>query len=149
MTTPPPVDASDRTKRYRLILAEDEAGLREVLAEILEVAFDVVSVCSGEEAVDCLADTRPDVALFDVNLGDLTGLEVVRIARVELELELPCLLMTARPDNDLLSAADRLGVAEVLAKPFPRRDLVRSVSGVMARSYGETGSESWFDPTCN
>ena len=146
--TAPQPPRDDRT-RYRLLLAEDEAPLRETLAEILDVAFEVVVATCGEQAVEHLQDGPVDVALFDVQLGEMSGLEVVRLVRVEFELELPCLLMTARPDETVRSEASRLGVDDLLEKPFRRRRLVDSVATAMERAYGVSEAADWFDPRRN
>ena len=134
---------------YRILLAEDDEALRETIAEILEVAFDVVLANCGRQAVDCLAERQVDVALFDVQMGELSGLDVVRIVRREYELELPCLLMTAQPDETVRAEASRLGVAELIEKPFAKRRLVDSVATVMERAYGIDEAAAWFDARRN
>ena len=142
-------DASSETPTYRLLIADDDAMLRETLAEICEVAFDVATAASGEEAVEFIEAGEVDVALFDNHMGALTGLDVVRIVRVEFELELPCLLMTAQPDDTVRREATRLGVRELLEKPFPRRRLVDCVAEVMRTTYGIDEAATWFDPRRN
>ena len=139
-TSPPIPD-----DRFRLLIAEDDCSLRETLAEICEVAFEVITVESGEQAVEELEESTVDVALFDVQMGTLSGLDVIRIVRVEYELQLPCLLMTAKPDEQVRTEATRLGVADLLEKPFARRRLVNSVASVMERSFGVTEAAAWFD----
>ena len=135
--------------RYRIVLAEDDADLRETVAEILSVAFDVVATACGEEAVDRLVDRPADLALFDVQMGAMSGLEAVRVVRVEYDLQLPCLLMTARPDSVVWEEAARWGVAGLIKKPFARLRLIHTVAATMAAAYGERNVCDWFDPRRN
>ena len=148
MTTDPPPTAAP-IESYRLLIADDDQPLLETLAEICEVAFEVVTAASGEEAVERLESDAVDVALFDIQMGTLSGLDVVRIVRVEFELQLPCLLMTARPDESVRMEANRWDVAELLEKPFARRRLVDSVAMVMEQTYGEHQAAAWFDARRN
>ena len=145
---PHPVEDTTTTEpvaRPRLLLAEDDAGLRETLAEILSVAFEVAAVTGGREALECVSQSPVDVALFDVQMGEISGLDVVRVVRVEFELQLPCLLMTARPDEQTVAEASRLGVAGLLEKPFRRGRLVESLDQVMRSAYGQDDTLEWFD----
>ena len=146
MIEPPP---HSPTEPFRLLIAEDDCSLRETLAEICETAFEVVTVESGEEAVERLEESPVDVALFDVQMGTLSGLDVIRIVRVKFDLKLPCLLMTARPDEQVRTEASELGVADLLEKPFARRRLVDSVASVMEASFGVTEAAAWFDARRN
>lgn len=146
MTDSPPIAESASTvpDRYRIVLAEDDDGLRETVAEILSVAFDVTLAVSGEEAIERMSDQDADLALFDLQMGAVSGLDVVRIIRVEYELQTPCLLMTARPDDSVREEARRLGVADLLEKPFARIRLVDSVAAAMRDAYGELDAADWF-----
>lgn len=143
------LDARPRSEPYRLLIADDDRPLLETLAEICEVAFEVVTASCGREAVERIECGSVDVALFDNQMGELTGLEVVRIVRVEFALELPCLLMTARPDEAVRIEANRLGIADLLEKPFPRRRLVDSVATAMRQTYGVAEAAAWFDAERN
>lgn len=135
--------------RYRLVLAEDDDALRETVAEILSAAFEVVATTCAEEAVETLAEEPADLALFDVQMGSMSGLDAVRVVRLRYELQLPCLLMTARSDAAVRQEAARWGVSDLIEKPFARLRLIETVATTMAVAYGEQHVADWFDPHCN
>ena len=121
--------------RQTLLIADDDGGLRETLADVFDPYFDVVTAEDGRGALQFLRSRPADIALFDVQMGDISGLDVIQDVR-ERRLILPCLLMTARPSDEVLRTAADLGVEPVLRKPFGVRQVVNSVRMLIERAYG-------------
>ena len=88
--------------RPSVLLVEDEAAQREVLAYNLEAeGYDVRSAADGEEALVMVAEALPDLILLDWMLPHVSGLEVCRRLRQRPETRaVPILMLSARSDND-------------------------------------------------
>ena len=121
--------------RQTLLIADDDGGLRSTLSDVFEPHFNVVTADSGRDALGLLNESHTDLALFDMQMGEVSGLDLIGVIR-QRRLILPCLLMTARPTGDVLERAESLGVTPVLRKPFGLRQVVDSVVGLIERAYG-------------
>lgn len=120
--------------RYRLLIAEDNDALREALREILSPYLDTVATSSGEEAVTVLEQEPFHLALLDMHMQELSGLDTIRIVKAELAV-VPCILMTADWTAELESAAEAAQAYCVLRKPIPRRMLMGTVASAVESAY--------------
>jgi DNA-binding response OmpR family regulator len=114
-----------RTPRARVLVAEDDADLRGMIADQLRrEGFDVLEASSGDDALEVLAAIGAigdpqggvDLLVMDVRMPGTSGIEVTRILRLA-HWTTPVLWITAFPESGLLIEAPRLA-AKVLAKPF-------------------------------
>jgi DNA-binding response OmpR family regulator len=124
------MDGSGRP--LRVLLAEDEALIRRDLRELLEQAgWEVVEARDGEEAIELARRERPDVALMDVGLPRLDGIEAA--AQILAERPLPIVMLTAHGDHEVVSRAVEAGVFGYLVKPFREQDVVPALRAALAR----------------
>jgi CheY-like chemotaxis protein len=104
--------------RKRILLVDDEGGLRVTLAANLELeGFEVVEAESGEGAVALLQRGSFDLMLSDIRMPGISGAELFQRAR-RLHPEMPVVLMTAFALEEVVRGALRGGVFAVVAKPF-------------------------------
>jgi response regulator NasT len=117
----------------RVVIAEDEAIIRLDLKEILEAeGYEVVGETGrGDEAVDLVGQHRPDLAILDVKMPGLDGIQAAR--RITQEHRVPVLVLTAFSQRDLIEEAREAGVAAYLVKPFQRAELVPAIDIALAR----------------
>ncbi len=120
--------------QYRLLIAEDDESLRETLQELLSPFLETIIARSGEEAVSMVEQQHVHLALFDMHMDQLTGLETIRIVKAELEL-LPCILMTADWTDELATEAEAAHAYCVLKKPVPRRTLIGTIASAVESAY--------------
>jgi DNA-binding NtrC family response regulator len=114
----------------RLLIADDDTGFRETVVEILRPHFQTIDVESAEEAIRVVETTDVDVALFDMNMHLLTGLDAIRWIRQH-RSQLPCILMTADLTEELESEAQLLETFSVLQKPLRREQLLDTIHGAL------------------
>lgn len=121
----------DRTKR--VVIAEDEAIIRLDLKEILESeGYEVVGETGrGDEAVQLVATQQPDLAILDVKMPGLDGIEAAR--RITSEHRTAALILTAFSQRNLIEDARDAGVAAYLVKPFQRNELIPAIEVAIAR----------------
>jgi len=119
--------------RPRVLLVDDEEGVRMSLRALLEGEYRIESVPSGEAAVQELPRFRPDVVLLDVRLlPSMSGLDALeRIKAFDERIEV--VMVTAFASLATLNEALRRGAFGYLIKPFPRRDLELMVHDAMGR----------------
>ena len=117
----------------RVLVAEDDPGLREVLVQGLEEAgYFVDAACDGAEAVDLLRFYEYDVAVIDWRMPQMTGLEVVAWARKHSH-QAALLMLTARDTpHDRIAGLDA-GADDYLVKPFDFGELLARVRALQRR----------------
>ncbi len=117
----------------RILIAEDETIIRLDLRELLERAgFEVCAEAKdGEEAVELARSARPDLALLDVKMPRLDGIEAAR--RILDERPIPIVMVTAYGEEELVSRAVEAGVFGYLVKPFRESDLLPAIATARAR----------------
>jgi AmiR/NasT family two-component response regulator len=94
--------------------------------------FEVVAEArDGQEAVDLAAETSPDVALLDVKMPRLDGIEAAR--QLLARRSLPIVMVTAFSERELVERAVEAGVFGYLVKPFREGDLVPAIEAARAR----------------
>jgi response regulator NasT len=117
----------------RILVAEDETIIRLDLRELLETAgHEVVAEArDGEEAVALAREHSPDLAIMDVKMPRLDGIEAAR--RILDERPIPIVMLTAYGQQELVSRAVEAGVFGYLVKPFREQDLVPAIQTARAR----------------
>jgi response regulator NasT len=117
----------------RVLIAEDETIIRMDLRELLERSgFEVCAEArDGEEAVALARSERPDVAIMDVKMPKLDGIEAAR--RILDERPIPIVMLTAYGQQELVSRAVEAGVFGYLVKPFREQDLLPAIETARAR----------------
>ncbi len=125
-----------RTKPLILIV-DDNSALRSVLERlVVQQGFDVIGFPDGGPALASLSTHRPDVALVDLQMPEIGGLEVLRAMRRAVP-ECRVVLMTAEPSMETAIEAVKLGALDYLSKPFElqrvRELLAAVVQGVQQR----------------
>jgi response regulator NasT len=117
----------------RVVIAEDEAIIRLDLKEILEAeGYEVVGETGrGDEAVELVAEQHPDLAILDIKMPGLDGIEAAR--RISAEHRTAALILTAFSQRNLIEDARDAGVAAYLVKPFQRSELIPAIEVAVAR----------------
>lgn len=117
----------------RILLAEDETIIRLDLQKSLEGAgFEVCGAAKdGEEAVELARTERPDLAILDVKMPKLDGIEAAR--RILAERRIPIVMLTAYGQAELVSRAVEAGVFGYLVKPFRDGDILPAIEAARAR----------------
>lgn len=123
-------------KPLRVLVADDQRANRTVITRILERAgHRVEAVDDGEQALDAFADSRFDLAIIDMHMPEISGLDVVKqfaFLRVG-EPTVPCLMLSADATPAAQEAAAGVGVAGFLTKPVSVSRLLESIEAAVRR----------------
>lgn len=127
--------AAGDKERALVLIADDDDDIRALVAFRLERAgYEVVSARDGEEALRLAADHRPDLAVLDVMMPKLTGLEVTRQLRATPATSaIPVILLTARVQEADVARGFEAGADDYIKKPFSPQELRSRVQAVLAR----------------
>ena len=117
----------------RVVIAEDEAIIRLDLKETLEEeGYDVVGETGrGDEAVQLVRELTPDLAILDIKMPGLDGLEAARA--ITADRKAAVLILTAFSQRDLIEQARDAGALAYLVKPFQRSELIPAVEVALGR----------------
>jgi len=123
-------------EKPRVLLVDDEEGVRMSLRALLDREYRISSVASGEAAVEELPRFRPDLVLLDVKLlPSMSGLDTLQYIK-SFDERIEVVMITAFASPVTLNEALRRGAFGYLIKPFPRRDLTLMVRDALARRSG-------------
>jgi DNA-binding response OmpR family regulator len=119
--------------KARILVADDEPMLREVVvASLMAAGYDVETASSGEEVV-ALADLRrPDLVVLDVEMPGMGGLDACRRIRAIRGRKPAILFITGRSDPLTLRLAAGAGAEDLLPKPFGAAELLRRAGSLLA-----------------
>ncbi len=117
----------------RVVIAEDEAIIRMDLRETLEEeGYEVIGETGrGDQAVELVRGLQPDLAILDIKMPGMDGLEVARI--INGEKICGVLMLTAFSQREVVEQARDAGALAFLVKPFQRSDLIPAIEVAMGR----------------
>lgn len=112
--------------KIRVVVADDESIIRMDLTEMLiSAGYEVVGqAADGQAALVAINDHEPDIAILDVKMPLLDGIEVARAVRDRV----PVVLLTAFGQPEIIAQATEAGVMGYLVKPFSESDIVAAIS---------------------
>lgn len=121
------------TMPLRVVIAEDEAIIRMDLRETLEEEGYLVvgETGRGDQAVDLVRELQPDLAVLDIKMPGMDGLEAARIINDERICGI--LMLTAFSQREVVEEARDAGALAFLVKPFQKSDLVPAIEVAMGR----------------
>ncbi len=141
-------DASDlpapAETRPRVLLADDNADMRDYITSLLAPHFDVSAVEDGQAALEAVRQRSPDLILSDVMMPRLDGLGLLQAVRGDAELRtLPVILLSARAGEESKVEGLDAGADDYLIKPFNARELLARVNVhlTLARIRQESASQ--------
>ena len=116
------------TARARVLLADDNADLRDYLTRLLAAQYEVRAVANGAQALAAARTAPPDLVLSDVMMPELDGLGLLRELRADPRTSaIPVVLLSARTGEESTVEGLQAGADDDLAKPFSARELLARV----------------------
>ncbi len=116
----------------RILFVEDDAKIRQLITTSMkEDGFLVTDVDSGEHALTCIESDQFDIAIVDLRLPGISGLEVVRRARKSTAI--PIVVLTAFGDSHDVVAALEAGADDFLNKPIGAKELSARIRAILRR----------------
>ncbi|HET6280207.1 MAG TPA: ATP-binding protein [Polyangia bacterium] len=124
----PPPAPERRPGAHRILIADDNADLREYACRLLAEHYVVEAVADGRAAIEAARARRPDLIISDVMMPQLDGFGVIRELRADDELRtIPVILLSARAGEEARVEGLGGGADDYLVKPFSSRELLMRV----------------------
>ena len=120
----------------RILIADDDLDIRELVEfKLLSLGHDVEVVADGQAALAACRARRPDLAVLDVMMPGVSGLDAIRTIRADPALaDLPVILLTARAQESDVETGFDSGADDYITKPFSPRELAARVEALLSRS---------------
>lgn len=119
----------------RILLAEDEENIADFVCRGLECfGFNVDRTGRGDEAWEKLRESDYDLALLDIRMPGMTGLEVCRRLRQERDFTMPVLMLTALDTTDDIVLGLQSGADDYMVKPFKFTELLARINALLRRA---------------
>lgn len=116
----------------KVLLADDDPGIREMLGRVLEAEhYEVILAKNGNEAAARFVSDRPDLVLLDLNMPDREGWSAFRFMDAAHPM-LPVIIITARPNQ--YAQAEQLGVDGLMEKPLNLPVLLEAIEDLVAET---------------
>ncbi|MBO9559618.1 MAG: response regulator transcription factor [Caulobacter sp.] len=115
-----------------VLIIEDDPLVRQFVELVLgQAGYNVSSVATGELGIRALQQSRWDLVLLDIQLPDMTGVELLRLLRRYQKIKATVMMMTAKGDVGTVRGAMEAGADGYLVKPFTPDDLTRRVEAML------------------
>lgn len=135
----------------KVLVADDNVHLRAIVVSILSgVGITQVQECAnGSEAIKCLRNWTPDIAIVDFHMNPIDGVEFTHLVRNSAESanpELPIIMLTGYADKTRVCEARDAGVTEFIVKPVTARAVFDRVNAVIFKPRPFIRSSDYFGP---
>ncbi len=121
------------TKNMHILIVEDNVSSALVYRSYIESDYQVTEVYNGKDALQKLKETPFSLLLVDINLPDMTGLEVLDAAR-QMHAQIPVIIITSQSSVDVVVDAMRHGASDFLSKPFDKARLLVTIKNCLKES---------------
>ena len=119
----------------RILIAEDEPDIRELVAFTLRFAgHEVTATANGEEALQQASQLIPDIIIMDVRMPKMTGYDACRAMKADMILkDIPVVFLSAKGQDSEIQTGLDVGAEEYLLKPFAPDQLAERVKAILAK----------------
>ena len=122
----------------RILVIEDDTDINRLLCRILAKAgYETTAAYSGTEAQLRLERETPDMIMLDLMLPGISGEEIIKMARTEMGLQIPILVLSARTALKNKVETITLGADDYITKPFEPEELLACVRSLLRRGGGD------------
>ncbi|GAB3902481.1 two-component regulator propeller domain-containing protein [Mucilaginibacter boryungensis] len=115
-----------------IVIIDDDADIREYIRSIFERDYTIYEGKNGQQGLELIQKILPDVVISDINMPNLSGLELCRIVKADSQLShIPIILLTGEQAPEMKLQGIEEGAIDFLSKPFDKDLLVARVKGII------------------
>ncbi|MFB3918528.1 MAG: response regulator [Candidatus Velamenicoccus archaeovorus] len=115
------------TAKKRILICDDEEGIRESLKLILEKDYDLVFSCSGQECLEMLKkEGNMSMVLIDIKMPKQSGINVTREIK-HTHPGLPVIIVTGYKSAEIAQEATEAGASDYIVKPFETKEILKRI----------------------
>ena len=119
----------------KILVVDDTSFMAAVISNVLKSEkYDVITAHSGEEALEILNKTKPDLILLDVVMTGISGYDVLEVLRKDFRFNLiPIIMLTGQSEEEDKLKGLEMGADDYIVKPFNSRELLARVKNTLVR----------------
>lgn len=121
----------------RILIADDEPNQLELLTyNLVQADYEVIRAEDGQQALDMIEEYRPDLAIIDWMMPQMSGIDVCRTLRARSETKrLPIIILSARGEEGDRTLGLDIGADDYISKPFSPREMISRVRALLRRAH--------------
>jgi two-component system phosphate regulon response regulator PhoB len=121
----------------RILVADDEPNQLELLTfNLVQADYEVIRAEDGQQALDMIEEHRPDLAIIDWMMPQMSGIDVCRTLRARSETKhLPIIILSARGEEGDRTLGLDIGADDYISKPFSPREMISRVRALLRRAH--------------
>lgn len=116
--------------KYKILLCDDEVGIRESLKLILEKDYDVLEATNGKECLESLKTNPVDLILMDIKMPKASGLDILKQIK-SIDHKIKVVMVTGYKSVETASEAIKAGASDYIVKPFASKDILETVRKIL------------------
>ncbi len=117
-------------KKANIMICDDEEGVRETLKHMLGDEYELSFTANGEEAIEHIKANDPAVALLDIKMPKVSGMEALRKIK-ELKPNVRVVIVTGYESTDVATEAMNLGADDYIVKPFRKQKILAQIQALL------------------
>jgi CheY-like chemotaxis protein len=115
-----------------ILLVDDRVDNMDILVDILADSMEVMVAMDGAQALEAIAQDRPDLILLDIEMPDMDGFEVLsRLRQCPETADIPVAFLSGRTRPEDRAQAQALGAVDFIAKPFQAQEVLNTVQAIL------------------
>ena len=127
----------------KVMLVDDQTEVRSMLVEVLTcLGYQALEASNSNEALELLSSQRPDIALIDVNIPGIDGLQLQEYFKKE-STPIPVILMSGSTDSEMMKKGMEAGALAFLTKPFDIFELKALIDDFSSSKLCLKGEDKW------
>jgi two-component system, OmpR family, alkaline phosphatase synthesis response regulator PhoP len=121
--------------RKHILIVEDEPSILELIEyNLLKAEFKVSTAIDGEQGLELINQTIPDLVLLDLMLPKIDGIEVCRLLKIsQTTSSIPVIMVTAKGEEEDVIAGLESGADDYIIKPFSSKEMIARINAVLRR----------------
>ncbi|MGC6453922.1 MAG: response regulator [Candidatus Puniceispirillaceae bacterium] len=127
----------------RILVADDEPNQLELLTyNLTQADYEVIRAEDGQQALDMIEEHRPDLAIIDWMMPEMSGIDLCRTLRSRSETKrLPIIILSARGEEGDRTLGLDIGADDYISKPFSPREMISRVRALLRRAHPALADE--------
>jgi DNA-binding response OmpR family regulator len=119
----------------KILIAEDDIMMLKTLEfKLVKEGYEVVSCSDGREAMQKILSESPDIIITDIMMPFVTGLDIVNKVKIEKELDIPIIILSAVGLEKTVLEAFELGADDFITKPFSPNELIVRIKKLLIKT---------------
>ncbi|PLX99307.1 MAG: two-component system response regulator [Desulfuromonas sp.] len=121
--------------KKKILIVEDEESLLKLESILLtSKGYDVRGVSNGQQALDAIAEEKPDLVLLDIMLPEIDGFEVCQRIKDDPETtDIPVIMLTAKKSREDMARGEKVGADWYITKPFKSVMVIETIQRFLAK----------------